>query len=127
MLGPRFADICTKHLFYFQVKNKLQLTCHGSASGSAENLSKFIVENKKQIFGNFLEAKRLLFPCGNLTDDQMSELLPSEGIYIDKVVCYKTDCRDSTELSRHLDSMTTAKSHFDFVVFFSPSGVQGSI
>ena len=101
------------------------MTCYGSRCGNAENLSKFISKNKTSILKN--NNPVLLFPCGNLTDDFLSTNLSTDGIQVDEIVCYETQSRNSDELNRHLNSMLKGKEDFfDFVVFFSPSGVQSS-
>ena len=107
------------------MKRKLQMTCHGSNCGNAENLSKFISENKNSILKK--ENPVLLFPCGNLTDDYLSTFLSTQEVNVDKVVCYETTSRNVEELNLHLKSMLKGDDdYFDFVVFFSPSGVQSA-
>ena len=102
------------------------MTCHGAGCGNAENLSKFIFDNKNSILGSCNKIS-LLFPCGDLTDDLISETLTASDsqIQVEKIVCYETKPRDLEELSRHVNSILKGDA-FDFAVFFSPSGVRSA-
>jgi uroporphyrinogen-III synthase len=97
------------------------MICIGSGSGNAENLAKIIVEQKSSN-----EELFLLFPCGNLTDIFLSTELAPKNVRIEQIVCYETKPRSRVELFSHLNSFLSEDDSFDFVVFFSPSGVQSS-
>jgi len=96
------------------------MTCIGSSSGSAEKLSEIIIDSRCSKVELFL-----LFPCGNLTDDFLSTELARKNVRIEPIVCYETKPRSETELFHHLNSCLKNEP-FDFVVFFSPSGVQSA-
>lgn len=88
----------------------------GSEAGNAASLAVIIGENEKP-------GSKLLFPCGNLKRSELEDGLKRDNIELEAVVCYETKPREDFHkiLANDNDG-----NFFDFVVFFSPSGVKSA-
>lgn len=95
---------------------RLGFTCRGEDSGSSEALVPLI---KKDISE---KNSPLLFPCGNLRKETIPQSLEAEGVELHSITVYKTvvDTDFETKLKQHLEKQGVP----DFLVFYSPSGIQ---
>lgn len=68
----------------------------------------------------------LLFPCGNLKGDELSNKLSSKGVSVVAVTVYQT--RVHEQLEQRLHEIILHNSGFpEIVVYFSPSGLKFTI
>ena len=96
----------------------------GDKCGNAHALAEYIIEDYKSNH-NGLESQPLLYPCGNLKRETLTEELKKHGnINLETITCYKTS--PNKELEEQLKQLSIQASHIDMVVFFSPSGVKFS-
>jgi uroporphyrinogen-III synthase len=75
------------------------------AQNSAELAHFLIKSHKKESFSYF---------CGKLRTPDLEEILPTQELHIQPIQVYTTHIQDHP-----------LKSHFDGILFFSPSGVRG--
>ncbi|MGO9481028.1 MAG: uroporphyrinogen-III synthase [Candidatus Kryptoniota bacterium] len=70
------------------------------------------------------KAKRVLIPAGNLSNDELIDLVESKGAVADKVVVYETVPNDSIDgaIKEEIRSR-----QFDAIIFYSPSQVKNFI
>lgn len=87
----------------------LGISTLGEASGNAESLAHYILQNHSQT------RLPLLFLCGSSRRDELPDILTSGGIGIEECIVYHTHSVDPIDL----DTL----SQPDVAVFFSPSGV----
>jgi uroporphyrinogen-III synthase len=67
-----------------------------------------------------------LFPCGNLTGDELSTKLSTKGISVVAVTVYQTKVHQ--QLEQRLHEIILQNSGFpEIVVYFSPSGMKFTI
>ncbi|KAL5016970.1 hypothetical protein ScPMuIL_006559 [Solemya velum] len=88
----------------------------GQESGNAEMLSKEIIKDLEK------DSKPLLYPCGNLKKDTLPKLLDENGLKLTEVTVYKT--APNKDLEGLVRNYIHSEGVPEFVVFFSPSGVQ---
>lgn len=82
----------------------------GSNSGSANELVKVLEEHVQ-------DGQRYLFLCGDKALNTIPEYFRSRGVALDQVVVYET---------KPVDHVRVLPKDVDWVVFFSPSGVQAA-
>ncbi|XP_052771369.1 uroporphyrinogen-III synthase-like [Mya arenaria] len=96
---------------------KLGFEPDGDKSGNAEKLSDLIINKIQE------RDKPFLYPCGSLKRDTLPTKLRNAGFTLSEVTVYETvksRCiRESVEQLVH-----TQKVALDYIVYFSPSGVQ---
>ncbi|XP_065892257.1 uroporphyrinogen-III synthase-like [Dysidea avara] len=102
--------------------NQLGLSVEGEISGKANNLADIIIKYYSNV--DKAQLKPLLFPCGNLKREELPTLLNSAGIPLHTVTCYQT--MPHSNCAKNVREIATLGSP-DWIVFFSPSGVQYSI
>jgi uroporphyrinogen-III synthase len=67
-----------------------------------------------------------LFPCGNLTGDELSTKLSTKGVSVVTVTVYQTKVHQ--QLEQRLHEIVLQNSGFpEIVVYFSPSGMKFTI
>lgn len=82
-----------------------------------------IVEDKNGVLDKASYVKPFLYPHGNLKSDTLFEELKKEGVCLDGILIYKTV--DNPDLDKEFLFATDNLSVLpEYVVFFSPSGVQ---
>lgn len=89
----------------------------GSEAGNAASLALIIGEHEKP-------NSKLLFPCGNLKRNELEDGLKRDKIDLEAVVCYETKPRE--DFHKLLSNSGGEANFFEFVVFFSPSGVKSA-
>ena len=104
-----------------KIINGKKFYCVGKKTASllAENGQKTtkIAQNSLELahfLANNHQNESFSYFCGNLRTPNLEEILPVRGIHIKPIEVY------TTHLQKH-----TVKGHFDGILFFSPSGVQG--
>ena len=85
-------------------------------AGNADKLAKYIIEN------NSNSIKPLLYPCGNLRRDTLSEKLRTEGFSLEEIVVYETV--KSKTVEANVEKLVELHGEPKYIVYFSPSGVQ---
>jgi uroporphyrinogen-III synthase len=86
---------------------------------------KFTSEEMMKSLSDFeWKEKRVLIPVGNLSNDELVDLVKSKGAVADKVVVYETVLNDSID-----DAVKTEirLGQFDMIVFYSPSQVKNFV
>jgi uroporphyrinogen-III synthase len=93
---------------------------------TANYLQKYIVIRKRKIFAGVKTAmdlepffikhrnEKYLFPCSNIRNDSVPNLLSSLGISLTEAIMYETVPADLSDLT---------EVFYDIICFFSPSGV----
>jgi uroporphyrinogen-III synthase len=110
-----FVGKTTKDLFQARFPTISSSHCHGEESGNATNLAEFIVEFSKK----FQMKQPLLFLCGNKRRDELPNLLTREKINFEEIVVYKSKTNTAD-----IEKMICSSICVDYIVFFSPSGVE---
>jgi uroporphyrinogen-III synthase len=97
---------------------------------TANYLQKYITIRKRKIFsGNktasdlepfFLKHKneKFLFPCSNIRNDSVPNIMKKNGIFLTEAIIYETVPADLSDLT---------EVFYDMICFFSPSGVHSLI
>lgn len=102
---------------YQHALNDCDLNCKGKESGNAKKLADIIINDKNDI------TEPLLFPCGNLKTDTLTNELFEEGIDTDTVIVYETV--PSRTLEHDFIDITSNYTDIpEYFVYFSPSGVE---
>ena len=84
----------------------------GEDTGNAEELVKFILEHIPNT------SKPVLFPCGNLAKETIPTQLAKADLELKAIAVYKTS--ENKMLKENMDDKVIP----EFIVFFSPSGVE---
>nr|QIZ30879.1 uroporphyrinogen-III synthase [Halisarca dujardinii] len=103
------------------------LDCVGEESGQADILADFIVSHHQEgTRHDDVPPKRpLLFPCGNLRRDALPEKLKASGFSLEEIVCYNTCV--AKDFTLKMSELCKEKGNPQWIVFFSPSGVNHSL
>ena len=96
---------------------KLGFSCKGEKSGTGAALARIIVGDK----ANFDSSKDLLFISGALKRPELSNIILKAKLGLKDVIAYETVCDPSTESK--INHYVRNHGVPDFLVFFSPSGV----
>jgi len=99
-----------------QLAIKIGFSPKGENCGNVEKLSEFIVEDLKH------RDKPILYPCGNLRKDTLSTKLKNAGLILEEIEVYRTG--ESSHIEEDVRNLMQKQGMPNFVVFFSPSGVQ---
>lgn len=95
------------------------------SSGDASSLAKFIVQYTEELSAeekSAIQSKRLLFLTGDKTRDELSSALSAASIAVEQLQVYST--HPNSNLTAMLEAaQSNIVNKFDWVVFFSPSGV----
>uniref|UniRef100_A0A6P7G754 Uroporphyrinogen-III synthase n=1 Tax=Diabrotica virgifera virgifera TaxID=50390 RepID=A0A6P7G754_DIAVI len=105
---------------YTEALQSLGFECRGSDSGNAVNLLEYmkkVVDDQHSLF---------LYPHGNLKSDSFSKVEEKQKIQVEGVLVYHTIDNPNVE-----EEISDATNNFtetpEFMVFFSPSGLESSI
>ncbi|CAG9862648.1 unnamed protein product [Phyllotreta striolata] len=100
--------------------DKLRIECKGADSGSAVNLAKEIIKEKTNY------RKPFLYPHGSLKTDTLTAELEKENICLDGILVYHT--KENPNIEEEMKKSTQNFQNIpEFLVFFSPSGVQATL
>ncbi|XP_058452977.1 uroporphyrinogen-III synthase-like [Malaya genurostris] len=99
------------------ILTSLELETKGQHSGNASNLADVM---KTDLYNKTITLP-FLFPCGNLKQDVLQNKLSEYGYSIDCVEVYETIPHEDLELS--LINLFRDSAAPDFLLFFSPSGI----
>ncbi|AWV99037.1 uroporphyrinogen-III synthase [Arcticibacterium luteifluviistationis] len=80
-----------------------------SGTRTAADLEPFLAKNKKEKF---------LFPCSNIRNDSIPDMMERNGIALTEAIIYETGPADLSDLT---------EVFYDVICFFSPSGVQALV
>lgn len=87
-----------------------------SDAGNAEKLAEYIIKESKS------KEKPILYPCGNLRRDTLSKKLKEAGFRLNEIEVYETV--QNKCIREKVQEFITQQGVPDYVVYFSPSGVQ---
>lgn len=76
---------------------------------TAADLEPFILKNKKEKF---------LFPCSNIRNDTIPNLMEKNGLNLTEAIIYETGAADLSDLTNVF---------YDVICFFSPSGIDSLV
>ncbi|ORX92231.1 tetrapyrrole biosynthesis, uroporphyrinogen III synthase [Basidiobolus meristosporus CBS 931.73] len=103
---------------------KLGFECFGEETGVATELSRYIIEsfipNYREVKAKIPE-KSLLFLSGDKRREVLPTRLGEANIPIHELTVYRTEA--SSGIALELDNLLSNHPRIDWVVFFSPSGV----
>ncbi|KAL4232258.1 uroporphyrinogen-III synthase [Mactra antiquata] len=88
----------------------------GEDAGNAEKLAELIIEELNDT------EKAILYPCGNLRKDTLSLKLKQAGFTLNEIEVYETI--RNKEINSRVKDYIDKKGTPEYVVYFSPSGVQ---
>ncbi|XP_055595828.1 uroporphyrinogen-III synthase-like [Uranotaenia lowii] len=111
------ANYCVGETSYDLILRSLDLDTKGQHSGNASNLADFM---KTDLY-NKTVTMPFLFPCGNLKQDVLQNKLSEYGYSLDSVEVYETV--PHRDLERHLLELFGDGSPPEYLLFFSPSGI----
>ncbi|CAG9830475.1 unnamed protein product [Diabrotica balteata] len=105
---------------YTEALHSLGFECRGSDSGNAVNL----LEYMKEVVHD--EDNLFLYPHGNLKSDTFSKVEEKRKIQVESVLVY--DTIDNPNIEEEISVVTNNFTETpEFMVFFSPSGLESSI
>jgi len=100
-------------------------------SGNSESLADYIIKyfNPSQEKGSYNRQLELLFLVGDKRRDELPNKLSKSGISLKELLIYETKPNSlfSNELSKMLEFLVERKKKIDWIIFFSPSGVDVSL
>lgn len=109
-IGQTTTELC---------ENLLNLRTEGKETGNATELSSFICSRCQ----DETSLRNFLFPAGNLRQDTLENSLKECSITLRPIEIY--DTIENPELEKSIEALKN--TILDFIVFFSPSGVQFSL
>ncbi|XP_045190501.2 uroporphyrinogen-III synthase-like [Mercenaria mercenaria] len=85
-------------------------------AGNAEKLADYIIQEAKS------RQKPILYPCGNIRKDTLSKKLKETGFSLTEIEVYETVKNKS--IKTKVEELLQQQGLPDYMVYFSPSGVQ---
>lgn len=102
-----------------ECRNQLSLETKGKETGNAQKLSELIIQEVK----GEKDLLPFLFPCSNLKQDTLQKNLENAGLCVSPLEIYETV--QHPKLKKNLVQVLD-DSEIEYLVFFSPSGVNFS-